>query len=88
MHCARVLRTQHSTANDVAQLDVLEFCHLETFGVMVEVLVDLGLVHQIREELLQVPLTCHEDENRRGALSGGVIDDQSEVVDLLDKLLA
>ena len=55
-------------AHDVAQLDVLQLGHLEALGVVVEVLVDLALVHQVREELLQVPLPRHEDEDRRRPL--------------------
>ena len=72
----------------MAQFDVLKLRHLEALGVVVEVLVDLALVDEIREELLQVPLARDEDEDRRRTLAGVVVDDDVEVVDLLDKLLA
>ena len=71
----------------MAQLDVLELGHLEALGMVVEVLVDLALVHQVREELLEVPLPRHEDEDRRRALPSAVVDDDVEVVDLLNELL-
>jgi hypothetical protein len=39
--------------DDVAQLDVLQLGDLEALGVVVEVLVDLALVDEVREELLR-----------------------------------
>jgi hypothetical protein len=79
---------EHAALDDVAQLDVLERGDLEALGVVIEVLVDLVLVDEVREELLEVALAGDEHEDRRGALAGVVVDDDVEVVDLLDELLA
>ncbi|MBK6520470.1 MAG: hypothetical protein IPG04_41685 [Polyangiaceae bacterium] len=87
-HLRDLLRAEHAPLHDVAKLDVLELRHLEALGVVVKVLVDLALVDQVREEFLQVSLPRNEHEDGQGALTGGVIDDDVEVVDLADELLA
>lgn len=65
---------------------VLQFNEYE--GVVVEVFVDLRLVDQVREELLEVSLSRNKHEDGGGALSGVVVHDDVEIVDLGDELLA
>ena len=72
----------------MAQLDIVQCRDLEALRVVIEVLVDLALVDEVGEELLEVALAGDEHEDRRGALAGVVVDDDVEVVDLLDELLA
>ena len=87
LHRARVLRAEHSAVHDVTQLHVLQLGGLEPLQLMVDVLVNLRFVDEVGIELLKVPLTGDEHEDRERALAGIVVDDQAQVVDLLDELL-
>src|SRR5262245_45562362 len=55
---------------------------------VVEVLVDLTFVDEVREKLLEVPLASDEHEDWCRPLTRVVVDDDVKVIDLLDELLS
>ena len=59
----------------MTQLHVLQPGLFKALGVVIEMLVDFGLVHQVGEEFLQVALAGHEHEDGRRSLARVVVND-------------
>ena len=71
----------------MTKLDVLKLCGLEALRMVIELFVDLAFIHEVREELTDLPLPRNEHEHGHCALTGRVVDDYVQIVDGFDEFL-